>query len=105
MLTLPDAIVALLFPFAMLFTSPTWRKAQLLLVGTILTPGPAHRGRAAARHGTDRPPELRPVPRGVQSGGVVVPRGGPSAFGGRVLLLQHLDRGDGPFIFGVRSLM
>ena len=39
MLTLPDAIVSVLFPFAMLFTSPTWRKAQLLLVGAILTPG------------------------------------------------------------------
>ena len=39
MLTLPDAIVAVLLPFATLFTNPTWRKAQLLLVGTILTPG------------------------------------------------------------------
>ena len=39
MLTLTDAIVALLVPFATLFTSPTWRKAQLLLVGAILTPG------------------------------------------------------------------
>ena len=39
MLTLPDAIVALLVPFATLFTSPTWRKAQLLLIGAILTPG------------------------------------------------------------------
>ena len=39
MLTLPDAIVALLVPFATLFTNPTWRKAQLLLVGAILTPG------------------------------------------------------------------
>ena len=39
MLTLPDAIVAVLVPFATLFTSPTWRKAQLLLVGAILTPG------------------------------------------------------------------
>ena len=39
MLTLPDAIASVLFPFAMLFTNPTWRKAQLLLVGAILTPG------------------------------------------------------------------
>ena len=30
MLTLPDAIVALLVPFATLFTSPTWRKAQVI---------------------------------------------------------------------------
>ena len=39
MLTLPDAIVSVVVPFATLFTSPTWRKAQLLLVGAILTPG------------------------------------------------------------------
>ena len=39
MLTLPDAIVPILSPFAMLFTNPTWRKAQLLLVSAILTPG------------------------------------------------------------------
>ena len=30
MLSLPDAMVAFLFPFATLFTNPTWRKAQLL---------------------------------------------------------------------------
>ena len=39
MLILPDAIVPLLLPFATLFTGPTWRKAQLLLVGAVLTPG------------------------------------------------------------------
>ena len=39
MFTLPAAIVAVLLPFATLFTNPTWQKAQLLLVGTILTPG------------------------------------------------------------------
>ena len=47
MLTLPDAIVAVLVPFATLFSSLTpgrgrgqaWRKAQVLLVGAILTPG------------------------------------------------------------------
>ena len=39
MLTLPDAIVPILAPFAMLFTHPTWRKAQILLVGAILAPG------------------------------------------------------------------
>ena len=39
MLTLPDVILAVLVPFATLFANPTWRKAQLLLVGAILTPG------------------------------------------------------------------
>ena len=39
MLTLPDVIVSILIPFATLFTNPTWRKAQVLLFGAILTPG------------------------------------------------------------------
>ena len=32
MLTLPDAILPVLHPFATLFRSPTWLKAQILLV-------------------------------------------------------------------------
>ena len=39
MLTLPDAIVPVLHPFAALFRNPTWLKAQILLVGAILAPG------------------------------------------------------------------
>ena len=39
MLTLPDAIVAARVPCATLFSNPTWRKAQVLLVGAILVPG------------------------------------------------------------------
>ena len=39
MLTLPNAIVPVLSPFATLFRNPTWLKAQVLLVGAILAPG------------------------------------------------------------------
>ena len=39
MLTLPDAILPVLHPFATLFRSPTWLKAQILLAGAILAPG------------------------------------------------------------------
>ena len=39
MLTLPNAIVALLLPFTTLFTNPTWQKARLLLVGAVLATG------------------------------------------------------------------
>ena len=38
MSSLPDAIVALLFPFASLFDARIWRKAQRLLIGTVLGP-------------------------------------------------------------------
>ena len=39
MLTLPNAIVPVLNPFATPFRNPTWLKAQILLVGAILAPG------------------------------------------------------------------
>lgn len=35
---LPDALRKVLTPFACLFTRPTWQKAQVLLVGAVLTP-------------------------------------------------------------------
>ncbi len=38
MLPLPDALQKVLMPFACLFTRPTWRKAEVLLVGVILAP-------------------------------------------------------------------
>ena len=39
MLTLPNAIVPMLAPFATLFSNLTWRKAQLLLADAIPAPG------------------------------------------------------------------
>ena len=37
--TLPAVIVTMLLPFEHLFDPRTWRKAQLLVVGAILSPG------------------------------------------------------------------
>jgi hypothetical protein len=37
---LPVAIVSVLQPFACLSTQPTWRQAQVLLVGMLLAQGP-----------------------------------------------------------------
>ena len=39
MLTLPDAILPVLNPFAILFRNPAWRKARVLLAGAVLAPG------------------------------------------------------------------
>ena len=39
MLTLPKAILPVLNPFATLFRTPAWRKAQVLLAGATLAPG------------------------------------------------------------------
>jgi len=38
MLLLPDALQKVLIPFACLFTKPTWHKAQVLVIGALLTP-------------------------------------------------------------------
>ena len=101
MLTLPNAIVPLLVPFAMLFTAPTWHKAQLLMVGAILSTG--QRTVAAALRVMGRR-DQRDYARyhEVLNRAVWSPREAARIL--LLLLLQHLDRGDGPLIFGVRSL-
>ena len=98
MLTLPDAIVPILAPFAMLFTNPTWQKAQLLLVGAILTPG--QRTVAAALRVMGRS-DQRDYARyhEVLNRAVWSSRGVARVL--LMLLLQHLDRSDGPLIFGI----
>ena len=98
MLTLPDAIVSVLVPFATLFTNPTWRKAQLLLVGAILTPGQrtvAAALRVMGHRDDDNYARYHEVlNRAVWSSREV-------ARVLLVLLLQHLDQGDGPLVFGI----
>ena len=98
MLTLPVAIVPILAPFATLFTNPTWQKAQLLLVGAILTTGQrtvAAALRVMGRSDQDDFARYHEVlNRAVWS----------SREAARILLLlllQYLDCGDGPLIFGI----
>ena len=98
MLTLPDAIVAALLPFVTLFTNPTWQKAQLLLMGAILVQG--QRTVAAALRVMGRS-DQRDYARyhEVFNRAVWSSRGVARVL--LVLLLEHLDRGDGPLIFGI----
>ena len=95
---LPDAIVAVLLPFATLFTNPTWQKAQLLLVGAILTPG--QRTVAAALRVMGRS-DQRDYARYHEVLNRAVWSSREVARVLLVLLLQRLDRGDGPLIFGI----
>ena len=76
MLTLPNAIVAVLAPFETLFSNPTWRKAQLLLVGAILTPGQRTVAAALRVMGRGGHHDYARYHEGAQPGGVVVPPGG-----------------------------
>ena len=98
MLTPPDAIVAVLVPFAKLFTNPTWRKAQVLVVGAILTPG--RRTVAAALRIMGRS-DHRDYARyhEVLNRAVWSPRQAARIL--LMLLLQHLDHGDDPLVFGI----
>ncbi len=98
MLTLPVAIVPILSPFATLFTNPTWQRAQLLLVGAILTTGQrtvAAALRVMGRSNQDDYARYHEVlNRAVWS----------SRAAARILLLlllQYLDRGDSPLVFGI----
>ena len=98
MLTLPSAILPVLIPFATMFRNPTWQKAQVLLVGAILSPGRRTVASALRVMGLsdDRnyaryhPVLNRAVWSPLQVSQVLLR-----------LLIQHLDRGDGPLVFGI----
>ena len=76
MLTLPDAILPVLHPFATLFRSPTWLKAQILLVGAILAPGQRTVAAALRVMGLSDDRNYARYHQVAQSGGVVAPSGG-----------------------------
>ena len=98
MLTLPDAILPVLHPFATLFRNPTWLKAQILLVGTILAPG--QRTVAAALRVMGRSDHLDYARyHEVLNRAAWSPRQAARIL--LMLLLQHLDQGDGPLVFGI----
>ena len=98
MLTLPDAIVSVLIPFATLFQNRTWQKAQVLLVGSILTPGQRTVASALRVMGLSGDRNYaryhhvlnRAVWSPLEVSQVLLR-----------LLIQHLDHGDGPLVFGV----
>ena len=98
MLTLPDAIVPVLNPFATLFRSPTWRKAQILLVGAILAPGQRTVAAALRVMGLSDDRNYARYHQ-VLNRAVWSPREAARIL--LLLLLQHLDQGDGPLIFGI----
>ena len=98
MLTLPDVIVPILSPFATLFTNPTWQKAQLLLVGAILTPGQRTVAAALRVMGRSNQDDYARYHE-VLNRAVWSPREGARIL--LMLLLRHLDRGDSPLVFGI----
>ena len=98
MLTLPDAIVAILVPFATLFHQPNLAESPTAAGRRGPYPGSAHRGRSPARHGRSGHRDYvryhEVLNRAVWSSREV-------ARALLVLLLQHLDRGGSALIFGI----
>ena len=98
MLTLPNAIVPVLHPFATLFRNPTWLKAQILLVGAILAPGQRTVASALRVMGLSDDRNYARYHQ-VLNRAVWSPRQAAGILLG--LLILHLDQGDGPLIFGI----
>ena len=98
MLTLPIGIVPILAPFAMLFTNPTWQKAQLLMVGAILATGQRTVAAALRVMGRSDQDDYSRYHE-VLNRAVWSPREAARIL--LLLLLQYLDRGDSPLVFGI----
>ena len=98
MLTLPVAIVPLLSPLTTLFTNRTWQKAQLLMVGAILATGQRTVAAALCIMGRSDQDDFARYHE-VLNRAVRSPREAARIL--LVLLLQYLDRGDGPLVFGI----
>ena len=98
MLTLPDAIVSLLNPFAPMFQARTWTKAQVLLVGAVLATRKRTVTSALRVMGLSDEPGFaryhhvlsRAVWSSLQLSRVLL-----------LLLVEHLGQGDGPLVFGI----
>ena len=98
MLTLPDVIVPVLAPFATLFTNPTWRKAQLLLVGAVLATGQRTVAAALRVMGRSDQDDYARYHE-VLNRAVWSPREAARIL--LLLLLHYLDCGVGPLVFGI----
>ena len=98
MLTLPKAILPVLNPFATLFRTPAWLKAQILLAGAILAPGQRTVASALRVMGLSGDRNYARYHQ-VLNRAVWPPRQAARILLG--LLILYLDQGDGPLIFGI----
>ncbi len=95
MLTLPDATVPLLNPFAPVFQAKTWAKVQVVLVGAVLATRKRTVTSALRAMGLSNDPGFaryhHVLDRAVWSP-LQLSRVPPS------LLVEHLGQGDGPLV-------
>jgi hypothetical protein len=98
MFTLPEVIITILIPFATLFQRRTWMKAQVLLIGTILTPGKRTVTSALRVMGLSNAGTFANYHHVLNRA-----RWSPLKLSQVLLrlLLHYLDRKDGPLVFGI----
>ena len=98
MLTLPVSIIRLLEPFGAIFQAKTWQKAQLLLVGAVLSPGKrtvTSALRVMGLSGDRNFARYHHVLNRARWSSLQLSRTL------LLLLLRHLDPGVGPLVFGI----
>ena len=98
MLTLPDAIISLLNPFAPMFQARTWSKAQVLLIGAILATRKRTVTSALRVMGLSDDTSFARYHHVLNRAGWSPLRLAHCLL---LLLIQHFDHGDGPLVFGI----
>ena len=98
MLTLPDTILPVLDTFASLFRRLTWRKAQSLLVGAVLATGQRTVASALRVMGLSDDRNYARFHHVLNRAAWSPLKVSRILLG---LLILHLDRGEGPLIFGI----
>ena len=98
MLTRPEAILPVLIPFATLFRSPTWRKARVLLVGAVLASGQRTVASALRLMGLSDNRNYTRYHHVLNRAACSPLKVSRILLG---LLILHLDRSEGPLIFGI----
>lgn len=98
MLKLPAIIITLMQPFRPLFRQPTWHKAQILLMGAILTPGRRTVTASLRVMGLSDETDFAKYPQ-VLNRAVWSPRQASEKL--LKLLLRSLDQGLKPLVFGL----
>lgn len=98
MLTLPTIFINLLAPFMPVFRSQTWAKAELLLVGAVLSPGKRTVAAALRVLGLAQETDFAKYHHVLNRA-----RWSPLELSKLLLflLLRHLDPGQGPLVFGI----
>ena len=97
MLILPKTIMPLVLPFRPIFHKSTWLKAQVLMVGAILSPGKRTVTAALRVMGLSQEGQFAKYHHVLNRAAWSPLKAAQILLG---LLLKYFDQGDGPLVFG-----